>query len=198
MSTPQAHLLLVDDDRLILSTLANGLRHAGYQVSTAESALDAQDFLSAGHGLPDLVILDVQMPQTDGLALAQRLRAFEHLPFVMLSAYSDAASVASATQAGALAYMVKPIDVPQMVPTIEAALMRAKDLHRLHTTSEQLKNALAVERVVSVAVGITMVQYRLSREAAFDMLRSAARRQRSKLSDVAQTVLQAHEALGGG
>jgi response regulator NasT len=190
-------LLLVDDDRLILSTLANGLRHAGYQVSTAESALDAQDFLSAGHGLPDLVILDVQMPQTDGLALAQRLRAFEHLPFVMLSAYSDAASVASATQAGALAYMVKPIDVPQMVPTIEAALLRAKDLHRLHAASEQLKNALAVERVVSVAVGITMVQYRLSREAAFDMLRSAARRQRGKLSDVAQTVLQAHEALGG-
>ncbi len=198
VSAGQAHVLLVDDDRLILSTLANGLRYAGYRVSTAESAQEAEDFLAGGDGLPDLAILDVQMSQVDGLALAERLRDFEHLPFIMLSAYSDAASVTKATQSGALAYMVKPIDVPQMVPTIEAALQRANDLRRLNSEGEQLKSALTVERVVSVAVGMTMVQYRLSREAAFDMLRAAARSQRRKLIDIAQAVLQAHEALHGG
>ena len=147
---------------------------------------------------PDLAILDVQMPGTDGLTLAQRLRDFEHLPFVMLSAYSDAPSVEKATQSGALAYMVKPIDVAQMVPTIAAALLRAQDLRALHTLTEQLRSALDVEREISVAVGITMVQYRLGRQAAFDMLRAAARTQRRKLAEVAKGVVQAHAGLHGG
>jgi len=189
-----SHLLLVDDDRLILVTLANGLRDAGYFVSTAESADDAEAFLASG-ARPDLAILDVQMPGTDGLSLAQRLHDFEHVPFVMLSAYSDAPTVAKATQSGALAYMVKPIDAAQMVPTITAALLRARELRALHTLTAQLQTALEVEREVSVAVGITMVQYRLGRQAAFDMLRTAARTQRRKLADVAQTVVQAHAAL---
>jgi len=196
-STPSSHLLLVDDDRLILATLASGLRHAGYQVSTAESADDAEAFLANG-ARPDLAILDVQMPGTDGLTLAQRLRDFEHLPFVMLSAYSDAPSVEKATQSGAQAYMVKPIDVAQMVPTIAAALLRAQEIHALHTLAEQLRSALDVEREISVAVGITMVQYRLGRQAAFDMLRAAARTQRRKLAEVAKGVVQAHAGLHGG
>lgn len=193
----ESHLLVVDDDRLILYTLASGLRDAGYQVSTAESAQEAQNFLTIGEA-PDLAILDVQMPQVDGLMLAERLRDFEHVPFVILSAYSDTASVDRATQLGALSYMVKPIDVPQMVPNIEAALQRAKDMSHLHSTSAKLKEALGVERVINVAVGITMVQYQLSRAAAFDTLRGAARSQRRKMSDIAQTVIQAHEMVFPG
>lgn len=192
--SPHSHLLLVDDDRLILATLANGLRDAGYFVSTAESADDAVAFLASG-ARPDLAILDVQMPGTDGLSLIQRLHDFEYVPFVMLSAYSDAPTVAKATQSGALAYMVKPIDAVQMVPAITAALLRARDLRSLHTLTEQLQAALAVEREVSVAAGITMVQYRLGREAAIDMLRTAARAQRRKLADVATAVLEAHAAV---
>jgi len=193
----KAHLLLVDDDRLILSTLASGLRHAGYRVSTAESAQDAEALLANGDR-PDLAILDLQMPQVDGLALADRLRDFEHVAFVMFSAYSDAASVDKAVSLGALSYLVKPMGVAQMVPALEAALLRARELHSLHGMTAQLQNALVVERGVSLAVGITMVQYRLSRQAAFDMLRTAARTQRRKLADVAHAVLQAHEALTSG
>ncbi|OLP08267.1 response regulator [Rhodoferax antarcticus ANT.BR] len=190
-------MLLVDDDRLILSTLASGLRHAGYRVSTAESAQDAEALLANGDR-PDLAILDLQMPQVDGLALADRLRDFEHVAFVMFSAYSDAASVDKAVSLGALSYLVKPMGVAQMVPALEAALLRARELHSLHGMTAQLQNALVVERGVSLAVGITMVQYRLSRQAAFDVLRTAARTQRRKLADVAHAVLQAHEALTSG
>jgi len=193
-ATPKAHLLLVDDDRLILATVASSLRHAGYRVSTAESAHDAEAFLASGER-PDLAVLDLQMPQTSGLALADRLRDFEHVPFVMFSAYSDAPSVARAIALGALSYLVKPMDVAQMVPALEAALLRARELHSLHGMTAQLQNALTVERGVSLAVGITMAQYRLSRQAAFDMLRTAARTQRRKLADIAQAVVQAHESV---
>ena len=84
-STAPAHLLLVDDDRLILTTLAGGLRASGYRVSTAESVDDAQALLTSGVR-PDLAVLDMHMPGRDGLELAQRLRDLEHLPLLILKA----------------------------------------------------------------------------------------------------------------
>lgn len=186
------HVLVVDDDRLILSTLRSGLIHAGYTVSTAESQDDVEALLSSGVR-PDLVILDVQLPRSDGLVLAQRLRDFDHIPFIMLSAFSDANKVERAAELGALGYLVKPLDIAQIVPAIEAALARAQELQQLKTTSAQLQQTLDVDRCVSVAVGIVMVQNRLARSAAFEMLRNSARAQRRKLADVAQDLVQSVE-----
>ncbi len=188
------HLLLVDDDRLILSTVASGLRQAGYWVSTAESVDDAQAMLSGGLK-PDLVILDVHMSDVDGLALAVRLRELDHIPFVMFSAYSDLKTVEAATRLGALGYMVKPMDIFQMVPTLEAALVRADELRNLQDAGTHLQKALDSERDINVAVGITMAQQHLPRDAAFSMLRSTARSQRRKLAELAGDVIAATEVL---
>ncbi|MBP6394597.1 MAG: response regulator [Giesbergeria sp.] len=193
-STAPAHLLLVDDDRLILTTLAGGLRASGYRVSTAESVDDAQALLTSGVR-PDLAVLDMHMPGRDGLELAQRLRDLEHLPFLVLSAYSDPATVERATQLGALSYMVKPLAISQIRPTIEAALRRAQELDALRQAQLQLQEALNGDRDISVATGITMMQYRLQRSAAFELLRCAARAQRRKLAHVAADIIQSSEAL---
>ena len=193
-STAPAHLLLVDDDRLILTTLAGGLRASGYRVSTAESVDDAQALLTSGVR-PDLAVLDMHMPGRDGLELAQRLRDLEHLPFLVLSAYSDPATVERATQLGALSYMVKPLAISQIRPTIEAALRRAQELDALRQAQLQLQEALNGDRDINVATGITMMQYRLPRTAAFELLRSASRSQRRKLSEVATEAIQACEKL---
>ena len=192
-STAPAHLLLVDD-RLILTTLAGGLRASGYRVSTAESVDDAQALLTSGVR-PDLAVLDMHMPGRDGLELAQRLRDLEHLPFLVLSAYSDPATVERATQLGALSYMVKPLAISQIRPTIEAALRRAQELDALRQAQLQLQEALNGDRDISVATGITMMQYRLQRSAAFELLRCAARAQRRKLAHVAADIIQSSEAL---
>jgi two-component system, response regulator PdtaR len=189
------HLLLVDDDRLILTTLACALTQAGYQISTAESAEDAENWLAEGHQRPQLVILDVHMPGQSGLTLAQRLRELDHIPFMMLSAYSDQATVAQATQQGALSYAVKPIDLVQLIPVIKAALARANELQELRTTRQQLQTALDNERDINAAVGITMLQHRLSRKAAFDLLRQGARSQRCKLTELAQNIIKAAETI---
>lgn len=193
-STAPAHLLLVDDDRLILTTLAGGLRASGYRVSTAESVDDAQALLTSGVR-PDLAVLDMHMPGRDGLELAQRLRDLEHLPFLVLSAYSDPATVERATQLGALSYMVKPLAISQIRPTIEAALRRAQELDALRQAQLQLQEALNGDRDINVATGITMMQYRLQRSAAFELLRCAARAQRRKLAHVAADIIQSSEAL---
>lgn len=189
------HLLLVDDDRLVLTTMAQALTHAGYRVSTAESADEAENWLAEGHQRPQLVILDVHMPGQNGLALAQRLHALDHIPFMMLSAYSDHTTVERATQQGALGYAVKPIDPPQLIPAIEAALARANDLHQLRTERLQLQTALDNERDINVAVGITMMQHSLTRKAAFDRLRQGARKQRCKLIDLAHGIIDAAQTI---
>lgn len=184
----------MDDDRLVLSTLATGLAQAGYRVITAESVEEAEADLSGGDGV-DLVILDVRMPGRSGLHLAQRLRDLDHIPFMMLSAYSDAQMVAQATHYGAMGYAVKPIDLPQLLPTIEAALARADELQDLRLERQQLQQVLDGDRNINIATGIIMVSYKLARADAFNMLRNTARSQRRKLADLAQDVIQGSEAL---
>lgn len=189
---PKARLLLVDDDRLVLSTLADGLLKAGYGVKTAESAEEAEMLLASGED-PDLAILDIRMSGQDGLFLARRLQELDHIPFMMFSAYSDQAMINQASQFGALGYMVKPLDIPQLIPGIEAALSRANELQSLRESRQQLQAALNAERDISVAIGITMVQDRLGRHAAFELLRKTARSQRRKLGELATEIIQASE-----
>lgn len=184
------HLLLVDDDRLVISTLSLGLQQAGYRTSIAESAEEAE-MLLAGGLRPDLAILDVRMQGRDGLYLARRLHELDHIPFIMFSAYSEQSMIDQATQAGALGYLVKPLDVAQMLPAIEAALARANELQDLRATRMQLQAALNAERDISIAVGITMVQQHLHREAAFDWLRKSARHRRCKLVELATEIIHA-------
>jgi two-component system, response regulator PdtaR len=185
----KAHLLLVDDERLVISTLTHGLQQVGYRISSAESAEEAE-ILLAGGVRPDLAILDIRMQGQDGLYLARRLHELDHIPFIMFSAYSEQAMIDQATQAGALGYLVKPLDVTQMVPAIEAALARANELQDLRTTRLQLQAALDSERDISIAVGICMVQQGLNRKNAFEWLRKSARSQRCKLGEMASELIQ--------
>lgn len=185
----KAHLLLVDDERLVISTLTHGLQQVGYRISSAESAEEAE-ILLAGGVRPDLAILDIRMHGQNGLHLARRLHELDHIPFIMFSAYSEQALIDQATQAGALGYLVKPLDITQMVPAIEAALARANELQDLRITRLQLQAALDSERDISIAVGICMVQQGLNRKNAFEWLRKSARSQRCKLGEMASELIQ--------
>lgn len=187
-------LLLVDDDRLVLVTLAQGLSDEGYKVYTAESVDEAETMLATGER-PDLVIIDFNMPAKNGLYLAKRLLALDNIPFIFLSAYNDKPSVGQATEYGALAYLLKPLDPPQLVPTIEAALSRAAELRLLKNTGRDLQSALDNERKISVAIGITMMHHRLGHTAAFELLRNAARNQHRKLAELAEDIVSAVETL---
>jgi response regulator NasT len=191
---PGKQLLIVDDDRLVLALLASGLADAGYCVTTAESAEEAEAWLAGGQR-PDLAILDVRMPGKNGLHLAQRLRELDRIPFMMLSAYSDPQTVEQATLCGALGYVVKPQDITQLIPAVEAALARANELQDLRETRQQLQRALDTERNISVATGIVMMEFKLTRSNAFALLRDSARKQRRKLADMADDVVNARETL---
>lgn len=188
------HLLLVDDDRLVLTTLGEGLRQAGYSVVTADNADDAEDII-AGEGI-DLAIFDIRMPGRSGIELARYLQeTSSEVPFIFLTAYSDDELVEQASTAGAMGYVVKPADPDRLIPAVEAALARSGDARRLRETSRQLQTALDGDRDTSIAIGIIMERRRLSRQEAFELIRGHARSERRKLAELAREVVLAAETL---
>lgn len=187
------HILVVDDDRLVLASLCEGLRSAGYRVTGSASPHDA--LALAARDSPDLALLDVRMPGMDGIELGRKLREQGGIPFLYLSAYGDQKIVRQAVEEGALGYLVKPLDIQQIVPSIEAALTRSRDLARLRQSEEQLATALAGNREVSMAVGLLMMRDRMNRDQAFETLRGNARAQRRPVADVAKELLSSAENL---
>lgn len=190
---PSRSILIVDDDRLILATLSQGLQQAGYVVFQASSGKEALQ-LAMMH-TPDLAILDVRMPHMSGIELAERLRQDFKIPFLFLSAYGDGDIVRQAAELGAVGYLVKPVDTPQIIPAIEAGLARAAEIQRLQRAETDLSVALSLGRDTNIAVGLLMEQRRLSRADAFELLRRHARAQQRKIHEVAGELIQASETL---
>jgi response regulator NasT len=116
-------LLVVDDDRLVLATLVQGLEDAGYEVIDADNGDDA--ILLARQHRPDLALLDIRMDGLSGFDVAAYLRDHLHIPFIFLSAFSDAATLAKIHALGALASLVKPLDLEQIVPAVARAHAQA-------------------------------------------------------------------------
>jgi two-component system, response regulator PdtaR len=186
-------LLLVDDDRLVLATVAEGLRNAGFKVleaSSGDMALNVAREVDI-----DLAICDVRMPGMSGMELASRLCEEPRVPFIFLSAYDDEDVVRIGSEHGALGYLVKPLDISEMLPTIRTALVRAAEIRKLRHSEEQLNAALANSRETSMAIGILMERFRMNRATAFEVLRDHARSNRRKLTDVASELLDALEKV---
>jgi AmiR/NasT family two-component response regulator len=192
MSCPRK-VLLVDDDRLILATTSAALRVAGYEVMEADSAEAA--LASIARVTPDLALLDIRMGPMGGFELARQLQLQGKVPFMFLSAYGDATTVEEATEIGAVGFVVKPVDIAQLVPAIEAAIARAADLSRLRSTGQQLEQALDQQRTVSIAIGVLMERHGLARYEAQDLLRDSARASRRRMADLAEQVVSAAETL---
>lgn len=185
-------VLIVDDDRVILNLLAEGLRNLNYRVTTAITGEDAQQL--AVTQTFDLAVLDIRMPGISGLELARLFRTHGGPPFVFLSAFGDEAVVQEAALAGALGYLVKPVDIRQIVPLIESASARGREIEQLREAAAHLEKALSSEQKTRTAVGVLMLDKGLDREAAFELLRSQARSQRRRIGELAEEVIVAAEA----
>lgn len=180
-------ILIAEDDRLILFSLARGLRAAGYTVIETDSGEHA---INACRDItPDLAILDMRMKGLSGLDVAKWLRENTATPFIFLSAYDDKETVESATSAGALGYLVKPVDVHQILPGIRAALVRADELRKLREAGQNLSITLNSSRDISVAMGILMERLNIGQQEAFEQIRRSARDQRRKTAEVAANII---------
>ena len=167
----KGRILVVDDDRLVLATVVHGLAQAGYEVIDADNGDDA--ILLAREHRPQLALLDIRMEGKSGFDVAATLRDAYRIPFMFLSAFSDEATVAEVQRLGALAYLVKPLDVGQIVPGVEAAFARIKAEPELAGPSSPApRDGLADP--VPLAVGILMHRHSITRTQAFARLQRLA------------------------
>ncbi|HEC17375.1 MAG TPA: response regulator [Sedimenticola sp.] len=188
----QARLLLADDDRIILTTFGEGLRNAGYEVIEVDSGEAALKVVAEKQ--VDLVILDVDMPGITGIETAYKMRSLG-VPVIFLTAYDSEKMVEAAVAEGALGYIIKPIDVAKVIPTIKTALERAGDLQELKKAQDRLNAALDTGKVVNVVVGMIMERYSISQDEAFELLRQKARSERRKVREVAADMVNAWKVL---
>jgi response regulator NasT len=189
----QRHIMVVDNDGRLVAELSDSLRAAGYRVTGLASGDDALEV--AAQDAPDLAVLDVRIPGMSGIELGTRLRERSGVPFLCLSDPVDQEMAAQAAEEGALGYLVKPLAVQQIMPSIEAALTRGSDIRKLRENEMQLNTALADARAVSMAVGILMMRDRINREQALELLRINARSQRRPVAEVAGELLNSAENL---
>lgn len=192
MST-KGKILVVDDDRLVLATVTHGLAQAGYEVIDADNGDDA--ILQARKHRPELALLDIRMEGKSGFEVAEYLRDYGHVPFIFLSAFADADTVTKVAELGAVAYLVKPLDVGQIVPTVDAAF------ERLRAQAEAQRNApVSVPGgsidVVSLAAGVLMHRYSLTRRDALERLKRIADAAGVSPAEQAERLVSAVEELG--
>jgi DNA-binding response OmpR family regulator len=189
-------ILVVDDDRLVLATLTHGLSQAGYEVIDADNGDDA--ILLARQHRPDLALLDIRMEGKSGFDVAAYLRDQCFVPFMFLSAFSDDATVAQVKALGAVAYLVKPLDIGQIVPAVEAAFAnlarRPEHVPRPTRPESEAANQPPLD-AVSIAIGVLMHRFSLDRAAALSRLQRLAADEGHTLEHQSEQLLQAVELL---
>ena len=185
----KGRILVVDDDRLVLATLAHGLAQAGYDVIDADNGDDA--ILLARQHRPDLALLDIRMEGKSGFDVAQYLRDPLRIPFMFLSAFADDDTARQVRELGAVAYLVKPLDIGQIVPAVDAALAQVPA-----APGEPAARAAAPwPDIVWIAVGVLMHRYSLPRAQALERLVRMAAEQSVALPEQASRLVDAVELL---
>jgi two-component system, response regulator PdtaR len=213
--TTKGKVLVVDDDRLVLATVTHGLSQAGYDVIDADNGDDA--ILLARQHKPDLALLDIRMEGKSGFDVAAYLREYCQIPFMFLSAFADEATIAQVKALGAVTYLVKPLDIQQIVPAVEAAFASRQavqasqaaaaatgsdiDTHGAHAPAlievPTPSVDVSLADVVALATGMVMHRHSVGRLAALERLQAQARQEGRPLQAVCQRLVDAQEVLSG-
>jgi response regulator NasT len=164
------------------------LERAGFEV-VAEARDGREAVALAAEHRPDLAVMDVKMPELDGIEAARQMLEQRQIPIVMLTAFSEAALVGRAVDAGVFGYLVKPFRESDLLPAIEAARARHAELQALRNEAGSLRDALEARKLIERAKGLLMEKDGLSEGEAFARLRGASQQTGRPLRDVAEAVL---------
>jgi response regulator NasT len=187
-------VLIAEDNELVSLTLEEQLANLGYTVvgvaRTGAEAVRLCIQLS-----PDIVIMDMQMPEMNGDAAAQQIAKQHPTPVIMLTAYSDTDHVRKAESSGALAYLIKPVNPEELPPTIDVAIARFRETQRLREKVDELQETIDSRKIIERAKGILMQRRSIGGEEAYELMRQWARERGRKVKDIAQAIVDAEALL---
>ncbi len=181
-----ARILVAEDEALIRLDLVEMLTEAGYEV-VAQATNGVEAIALAKEFKPDLAILDVKMPELDGISAAEEI--IEISPVLMLTAFSQKELVERARDAGVMAYVVKPFSINDLTPAIEIAMSRHLQMRSLKEEVLDLHERLETRKIIDRAKGILMAAMNLSEPDAFSWIQRAAMDRRISMKAVAEAVI---------
>lgn len=188
--TPDSvRIVLAEDEAIIRLDLRETLEDEGYSVvgeaSRGDQALDLVRELR-----PDVAILDVKMPGADGITVAGQIRDERLCAVLLLTAFSQRDLISRAADAGALAYLVKPFERAELVPAVEVALVRFRELVALNHQVERAEARLMARTAIDRAKGRLMDAHSMSEADAYSHIQHRAMGERRSMAEVSAEIIE--------
>ncbi len=185
---PRVRVVVAEDEAIIRLDLKETLVDEGYEVVGDTGRGDHAVELVAELD-PDVVILDIKMPGLDGIEAASRITEAHDAAVVILTAFSQRDLIDRAVEAGALAYLVKPFQRSEIVPAVEVARARHREMRALTDQAQTLSDRLEARKIIDRAKGVLIDQAGMAEEDAFRFLQTSAMSGRCTMADVARAVI---------
>lgn len=181
-------IVIADNESIIRMDLRELLEESGHTiVGEAIDGLKAVELTRKYH--PDLVIMDIKMPEMDGITAAKIISNEKLAPVLLLTAFSQKEIVDKAKESGVLAYLVKPVKEANLFPAMEIALSRFKEFMDLEQELENVKNSLEMRKVLDRAKGILMDAYNLTETEAYRRIQQYSMAKRKSIREVAEAIV---------
>jgi two-component system, response regulator PdtaR len=181
-------VVIAEDEAIIRLDLKETLEEEGYEV-VGETGRGDEAVKLVRELEPDLAILDIKMPGIDGLAAAREIAGERRAAVLILTAFSQRDLIEQARDAGALAYLVKPFERGELVPAVEVALGRFRELRALHDQTASLEEQLETRKVVDRAKGKLMDEFSMNENTAFGFIQRRAMSERVTMRDISQRII---------
>jgi two-component system, response regulator PdtaR len=181
-------VVIAEDESIIRLDLKETLEEEGYEVVGETGRGDEAVKLVRDHE-PEVAILDIKMPGLDGLAAAREIAGERRAAVLILTAFSQRDLIEQARDAGALAYLVKPFERSELIPAVEVALGRFKEMKALTDQTVTLEEQLETRKLVDRAKGRLMDEHGLAENAAFSFIQKRAMSERVTMRVIAERVI---------
>ncbi len=186
--------VIAEDEQLTRTIIRARLEKLGHTV-VAEAGDGLQAIEAARLHKPDVIIMDIKMPEMDGIEAARVIMTETPCAILFLSSFNEQELVEQASETGALAYLMKPFRKEDLAPALEMAVRRFRQIQAQAQQIDELKETLETRKLIERAKGILMDRHRMREEEAFKRIHFQARNQNKKMREIAQSIITAAELI---